>query len=39
LRCIYETSHAALCYNGSNFMVKGYVDLGFAGDLAQDNPH
>lgn len=33
LRYIRGTSDAALCYGGSEFTVKGYVDSDFAGDL------
>ena len=33
LRYIRGTSYVALCYGGSEFAVKGYVDLDFAGDL------
>lgn len=33
LRYIKGTSDAALCYGGSEFTVKGYVDSDFAGDL------
>ena len=33
LRYIKETSDVALCYRGSKFTVKGYVDSDFAGDL------
>ena len=33
LRYIKGTSNIALCYGGSNFTIKGYVDLDFAGDL------
>ncbi|KAH9650921.1 hypothetical protein KPL70_026553 [Citrus sinensis] len=33
LRYIRGTSDVALCYGGSEFSVKGYVDLDFAGDL------
>ncbi|KAH9687520.1 Integrase catalytic domain-containing protein [Citrus sinensis] len=33
LRYIRETSDVALCYGGSEFTVRGYVDSGFTGDL------
>ncbi|KAH9663295.1 hypothetical protein KPL70_019630 [Citrus sinensis] len=33
LRYIRGTSDVALCYGGSEFTVRGYVDLDFAGDL------
>jgi len=33
LRYIKGTSHAALCFGGSDFTVRGYVDSDFAGDL------
>ena len=33
LRYIKETSDVALCYGGSEFTVRGYMDLDFAGDL------
>ncbi|KAH9669686.1 hypothetical protein KPL70_021889 [Citrus sinensis] len=33
LRYIRGTSDVALCYEGSEFTVRGYVDLDFAGDL------
>jgi len=33
LRYIKSTSDATLCYGGSEFTVKGYVDSDFAGDL------
>ncbi|PON33119.1 hypothetical protein PanWU01x14_355340, partial [Parasponia andersonii] len=33
LRYIKGTSDAALCYGGSEFTVKGYVDSDFVGDL------
>ena len=33
LRYIKGTSYVALCYGGSDFTVKGYVDSYFAGDL------
>ncbi|KAL3834104.1 hypothetical protein ACJIZ3_008840 [Penstemon smallii] len=33
LRYIKGTSNAALCYGGSDFTVRGYVDSDFAGDL------
>ncbi|KAH9699197.1 Integrase catalytic domain-containing protein [Citrus sinensis] len=33
LRYIKGTSDVALCYRGSEFTVRGYVDLDFAGDL------
>ncbi|KAH9779098.1 Integrase catalytic domain-containing protein [Citrus sinensis] len=33
LRYIRGTSNVALCYGGSEFTVKGYVDSDFAGDL------
>ena len=33
LRYIKRTSDVALCYGGSKFIVKGYVDSDFAGDL------
>jgi hypothetical protein len=33
LRYIKGTSDAALCYGGSEFTVRGYVDSDFAGDL------
>ena len=33
LRYIKDTSNAALCYGESEFTLKGYVDLDFAGDL------
>jgi len=33
LRYIKGTSDAALCYGGSKFTVRGYVDSDFAGDL------
>ncbi|KAH9766026.1 Integrase catalytic domain-containing protein [Citrus sinensis] len=33
LRYIRGTSDVALCYGGSEFTVKGYVDSDFAGDL------
>ena len=33
LRYIRGTSDAALCYGGSEFTVRGYVDSDFAGDL------
>ena len=33
LRYIKVTSNVALCYGGSEFTVKGYVDSDFAGDL------
>ena len=32
-RYIKETSDVALCYGGSEFTVRGYVDSDFAGDL------
>ncbi|KAH9667758.1 Integrase catalytic domain-containing protein [Citrus sinensis] len=33
LRYIRGTSDVALCYGGSEFTIRGYVDLDFAGDL------
>ena len=33
LRYIKGTTNVALCYGGSDFTIKGYVDLDFAGDL------
>ena len=33
LRYIKGTSSAALCYRGSQYVVRGYVDSDFAGDL------
>ena len=33
LRYIRGTSDVALCYGGSKFTVKGYVDSDFAGDI------
>ena len=33
LRYIRGTSNAGLCYGGSDFTVRGYVDSDFAGDL------
>ncbi|KAH9647728.1 hypothetical protein KPL70_025300 [Citrus sinensis] len=33
LRYIRGTSDVALCYRGSEFTVRGYVDLDFAGDI------
>ena len=33
LRCIKGTSDVVLCYGGSEFTVRGYVDLDFAGNL------
>jgi len=33
LRYIKGTSDVALCYGGSEFTVRGYVDSDFAGDL------
>ena len=33
LRYIRGTSDAELCYEGSDFIVRGYVDSNFAGDL------
>ena len=33
LRYIKGTSNAGLCYGGSDFTVRGYVDSDFAGDL------
>ena len=33
LRYIRGTSDVALCYGGSEFTVRGYVDSDFAGDL------
>ena len=33
LRYIRETSDVVLCYGGSEFTVKGYVDSDFGGDL------
>lgn len=33
LRYIKGTSDAALCYGGSEFTIRGYVDSDFAGDL------
>ena len=33
LRYIKGTSNAVLCYGGSEFTIKAYVDLDFAGDL------
>ena len=33
LRYIRGTSYVALCYGGSEFTVRGYVDSNFAGDL------
>ncbi|XP_027337749.1 BURP domain-containing protein 5-like [Abrus precatorius] len=33
LRYIKGTSNVALCFEGSEFIVKGYVDSDFAGDL------
>ncbi|KAH9689341.1 Integrase catalytic domain-containing protein [Citrus sinensis] len=33
LRYIRGTSYVALCYGGSEFTVRGYVDSDFAGDL------
>ena len=30
---IKGTSNAGLCYGGSDFIVRGYVDSDFAGDL------
>ena len=33
LRYIKVTSNAVLCYGGSDFTVKGYVDSDYAGDL------
>ena len=33
LRYIKGTSDAVLCYGGSEFTVRGYTNLDFAGDL------
>ena len=33
LRYIRGISNVALCYGGSDFTVRGYVDSDFAGDL------
>jgi len=33
LRCVRGTSDAALCFRGSEFIVKGYVNSDFAGNL------
>jgi hypothetical protein len=33
LRYIKGTSDAALCYGGSEFTVRGYIDSDFIGDL------
>ncbi|EXB80933.1 Peptidyl-prolyl cis-trans isomerase FKBP17-1 [Morus notabilis] len=33
LRYVKGTSNVALCYGGSKFTVRGYVDLDFVGDL------
>ena len=33
LRYIRGTSNVALCYRGSEFILRGYVDLDFVGDL------
>ena len=33
LRYIRGSSNVALCYGGSKFTVKGYMDSDFAGDL------
>ena len=33
LRYIKGISNAVLCYRGSDFTVKGYVDSDYAGDL------
>ncbi|KAH9684888.1 Integrase catalytic domain-containing protein [Citrus sinensis] len=33
LRCIRGTSYVALCYGGSEFTVRGYMDSDFARDL------
>ena len=33
LRYVKGTSNVALCYGGSNFTVRGYVDSDYAGDL------
>ena len=33
LRYIKGTSNAVLCYGGSDFTVKGYVNSDYAGDL------
>ena len=33
LRYVKGTSNAALCYGGSDFIVRGYVDSNYAGDL------
>ena len=33
LRYVKGTSNAALCYGGSDFTVRGYVDSDYAGDL------
>ena len=33
LRYIKGTSNVALCYGGSDFTIKGYVDSDFSGDL------
>jgi hypothetical protein len=33
LRYIKGTSDVALCYRGSEFTIRGYVDSNFAGDL------
>ena len=33
LRYIKGTSDAGLCYGGSDFTIRGYVDSNFAGDL------
>ena len=33
LRYVKGTFNAALCYGGSNFTVRGYIDSDYAGDL------
>jgi len=37
LRYIKGTSYATLCYEGSEFTVRGYVDSDFAGDIDKRN--
>ena len=39
LRYIKEISDVALCYGGSKFTVRGYVDSDFAGDLDKKKIH
>ena len=33
LRYVKGTSNVALCYGGSDFIVRGYIDSDYAGDL------